>query len=425
MRSFSSCWRNPNSKISSVRILIVTQYFWPENFRINDLAVGMTERGHHVTVLTGIPNYPNGRFFDGYGYLKKRRECFAGVNVIRMPIFARGSANGVRLILNYLSFAISSCVAALFLRGRHDVIFVFQPSPITVGLPARVIKARTGAPILFWILDLWPQSLTAVGAVKSQALLRLIAALVRFIYKGCDRVLVQSRSFIPEVVKQGAVPEKVRYFPSWAEEVYRPQAAVAKEGLPPLPNGFRVMFAGNIGVAQDFETLLAVAERLRTRPDIHWVILGEGRMSGWVHEEVAKHGLSRQVHLLGQHPVEKMPAFFAAADVMLVSLKRAPNFALTIPGKVQSYLACGRPIVAMLDGEGARVIEESGAGLVCPAEDADGLADTILTMADMPKDQREEMGRKGRRYFEANFARSMLFDRLETWMAETIEEKAR
>ena len=180
-----------------------------------------------------------------------------------------------------------------------------------------------------------------------------------------------------------------------------------------MPAGFRILFAGNIGSAQSFETILAAAERTRSQPDLHWVILGEGNMRPWVSDEILRRGLADRVHLLGQRPVDTMPSYFAAADALLVTLRGDPVFSLTVPSKVQSYLACGRPLIAAIDGEGAEIVAESGAGLTCPAAATDQLAAAALALYTMPRSQREAMGQKGRAYFEANFEREMLIDRLE------------
>lgn len=403
-----------------MRILIVTQYFWPENFRINDLAREFHKRGHAVTVLTGLPNYPAGRFSAGYGWTGPYRESYDGVEVIRSPLFPRGGGGGLRLALNYLSFAVTATIrGALACRSSYDVIFVHEPSPMTVALPAIALKLATGAPMMLWILDLWPESIAATGAIRSPLLLRWIERMVRFIYRRCDRILVQSQAFVPHVERQGVSPERIAYFPSWAETLYEPahDGLVLPDGIQ-LPEGFRIMFAGNIGAAQDFDTILAAAEQLREREDIRWIVLGDGRMAGWVQDEVNRRRLTGTVQLLGRHPLEAMPAFFAHADAMLVTLRREPIFALTIPGKVQSYLASGRAIVAALDGEGARIIEEAGAGVVCPTEQPEALAEAVLRLADMPKADRERMGRRGADYYAAHFARGKLFDQLDRWMQE-------
>lgn len=403
----------------SVHILIVTQYFWPENFRINDLATGLVERGHSVTVLTGKPNYPAGKFFSGYGFFGNTQEAYGRVSVRRVPLVPRGNGS-LRLVLNYLSFALS---ATLFgpsrCREKYDAILVYEPSPITVGLPALWLKRLRRAPLYFWVQDLWPESISATGAIRSPMILRWVEKLVRFIYRGCDRILIQSRAFREPVEALDVASERILYYPNSAEHHYRP-VTVEPEARKAagLPAGFIVMFAGNIGAAQDFETIVQAAELLKNHREIQWVVLGDGRMRGWVERELARRGLEKNVHLLGQHPGEAMPRFFAMADIMLVTLKNEPIFSLTIPSKVQSYLACGRPIVAALDGEGARVIREAGAGVSVPPENPSALAEAVLTMANMDRAAREAMGTDGREYFEKNFQRDMLVDKLIGWLQQ-------
>lgn len=403
-----------------MNILIVTQYFWPEGFRINDLALGLRDRGHEITVFTGIPNYPGGRFFSGYGFLKNLRQDYRGVKVIRAPLLPRGRGGALHLSINYLSFALCASILAPFLcRGIYNVILVYEPSPITVGLPALVLKKLKLAPVFFWVQDLWPESLSASGVVSSRTILKIVEALVRLIYRGCDRILVQSRAFSSQVQSHGVTPDRILYYPNSAEELYQPleiDADAPERSV--MPAGFRIMFAGNIGAAQDFATILGAAEKLRNYSDIHWIILGDGRMRPWVENEVRQRGLTETVHLLGRHPSEAMPRYFSLADALLVTLRKEPIFELTIPSKVQSYLACAKPIIAALEGEGARVIGEAGAGLACPAEDPGALSDAVLTMYSMPETEREAMGLRGRDYFEEHFERKMLLDRLEKWMKE-------
>lgn len=405
-----------------MRVLVVSQYFWPENFRINDLVVGLVERGHEVTVLTGQPNYPQGRFFSGYGFFGPRRQNHAGVDVIRVPLLPRGSGGGWRLALNYLSFVFFACLGVLFSlpRGqRYDAIFVFEPSPITVGIPAVLARWRFGAPLLFWVLDLWPESLIAVGAVRSPRVLAGVGRLVRWIYARCERVLIQSRAFAPSIERHGVSPERIRYFPNWGEAVFDTPIPAAPSAEPALPAvGFRILYAGNVGVAQDFPALIATADRLRERQDILWIVVGDGRMGEWAREEVIRRGLERTVYFLGQLPLEKMPGLFAAADALLLSLKRDDIFALTVPGKLQSYLASGKPVLAMLDGEGARIVAESGAGYACAAGDDAALAAIVARMVNLTPMEREAMGRRARDYFSENFSRKRVFDQLEGWLKE-------
>jgi colanic acid biosynthesis glycosyl transferase WcaI len=403
-----------------VEILIVSQYFWPEKFRISDLASGLVELGHSVSVLTGVPNYPDGKVFDGYGWFKSRRQQFNGVTVIRVPLVPRGRGRGLRLAFNYLSFAIMATLFAPFLcRRRYDVIFICQLSPASAALPGVFFGRLRRVPIILWILDLWPESLSATGAVKSKRLLSGVDWMVRAIYRRCDLVAVSSRGFGSSVRARGVPADRIVDLPNWYEPEYaRVPSVLSLDEVSSLPKGFLVMFAGNVGAAQSFETILEAAEKLKATEDIHWVIIGNGRRFEWVSEEVERRGLRAQVHLLGRRAPEAMPAYFEKADVMLVTLRPDPVFALTVPGKIQSYMACGRPIVGALDGEAGRLIEESGAGLVCPAGDAEGLAASVLRLFQMPRANRDRMGAEGKRYCEQHFDRGMLLGRLERWIAE-------
>ena len=409
-----------------MKILIVTQYFWPENFRINDLVAGLIERGHECTVLTGLPNYPTGKIFRGYGVKVFKSQIHDGARVIRVPLMPRGSGSGLRLALNYISFALFASLFGPFLcRGRYDLVFVYEPSPITVMLPALLLKKLKGAPVMLWLQDLWPESVAATGAIRSKAILKLIERLVRFIYRGCDKILTTSRAYHTSIIERGGHPEKIEYFPQSVEKVYRP---VEVEGDAPerahIPNGFNVMFAGNIGAAQDFPTILDAASILKDRRNIHWVIVGDGRMRAWVEKQVLDRGLVGCVHLIGKYPLDAMPRFFALADVMLVTLRKDPIFSLTVPAKIQSYMACGRPIVAALDGEGARIVRESGAGFTVSAERPDLLADAVLAASCMPVEALETMGAGGLAYFNEHFERNMLYDKFECMMGAMVPANA-
>lgn len=402
--------------LSGVRVLIVTNHFSPEGFRINDLAYGLRDRGHEVTVLTGLPDYPSGKVFPGYGLRQRRDERVDGIRIVRFLRVPRGKGEAWRMVLNYATGAIgATATAATLAGGGFDTIFVFETSPVTIGLAALLLRRLSGIPVLFWVQDLWPESLSATGAVQSPAVLAAVQRCVRFIYQRCDRILVSSRGFETAVQEVGADPERISYLPNWVEPEYlRPPPG--PEGLPPLPPGFRILFAGNIGVAQDFPTLLATAFALREHKDIQWIILGEGRRADWVREEVVRLGLDGCFHLLGRFPTDTMPAFFAQADALLMSLRREPIFALTVPSKLQSYLACGRPILASMDGEGAAIVRESGAGFDCPAERPDLLAENVLRLRAMDPASRDELGRRARSYCDQHFDRERLIDQVEALM---------
>lgn len=393
---------------------------------MNDLVLALRERGHDVTVLTGVPNYPGGRFFPGYSFTRPSCEDYNGVRVLRVPLVPRGNGRHVRLILNYVSYAVG---ASLLGPARcrdldFDIVFVFAPSPITVALPAIVIKRQRQLPMVLWVLDLWPENLTSAGGITNPVVIGATRRLVRSIYRHCDLILVQSESFVPSVCAYGIDPDKVRYFPSWAEGVFSTTNRLGMDApTVELPTGFRIMFAGNIGAAQDFPTILDAAERLKGDHGIQWLIIGDGRVRPWVEQEIIRRGLGHTVHLLGSHPVTDMPWFFSHADAMLVTLKKDPTLEATIPGKVQSYLAFGKPIVAALSGEGARVVQEAQAGLVCSPGDSEALASAVSGMAALPLSTRNQMGLNGLAYYNANFERKMLLDRLERWMGELLPQE--
>lgn len=399
-----------------LKILVVTQYFWPENMRINDIAEDFVARGHEVTVLTGLPNYPEGEIYPDYQESPSKFLNYAGAKILRVPMLPRGR-NSITLALNYLSFFISASVFGIYkLRGRKiDVVFAYGVSPIMGAIPGVILGRLKGAPVFLWILDLWPESLSAVGVIKNNVILRMVGKVVSWIYNRTDYLLIQSKNFSENVRKyctREIDPERVVYFPSWAEDDFSVDNCAPSDLLERDTSVFTIVFAGNIGEAQDFPAILDAVERSRAGPPVRWIIVGDGRASTWLQEQIVARGLDN-VFLLGRHPVEKMPPLFAVADALLVSLRTNEVFARTIPGKVQAYLASGKPVIAMIDGEAARVVQESGAGLACGSGDAAGLADIVKSMASMPPGRRDEMGAAGRQYYLDNFPKSRLFDRLE------------
>ena len=406
-----------------MKMLVVSQYFWPESFRINDLVAGMRSRGHEVTVLTGWPNYPDGKVFPEFRENSASFSDYAGAEVVRVPVIPRG-ANALMLVLNYLSFALfASILGPWKLRGRSfDSVFVFQTSPVTAALPALLLGRLKRAPVTMWILDLWPDTLQAIGIVRSPRLLAMVGVLVRFIYTRCELILVQSRAFLPNIARYGIGESKVRYFPNWTEPTFAGglrNVGVAEE-LTAFQDTFNVMFAGNIGEAQDMPAVLDAVEELRELEGLVWLIVGDGRALSTLQAEIVRRDLVDRVVLLGRHGLERMPRFFAGAAAMLVSLKSEPIWSMTLPGKVQSYLGAGIPILAMLDGEGARVVEESGGGLVSPAGDGVALANNVRRMMAMTKGERDEMGARGRIYAMREFNRDVLFDELEGLLSPAV-----
>jgi colanic acid biosynthesis glycosyl transferase WcaI len=405
-----------------MKILIISQYFWPENFRINDLVGELVSRGHDVSVLTGKPNYPSGKVFNDFRRNPKGFERYSGATIYRAPMLARGTG-ALRLILNFLSFAIgASLYGALRLKGQQfDIVFVYEPSPVTVGLPGVLISRVKKIPMVFWVQDLWPETLVALNVVRSRAVLAAIESLVGFIYNRSALVLGQSHGFLGSIAKYCKESKRIRYFPNWAEDGYSLKETKTAPEVPTAPGVFTVLFAGNVGDAQDFPAILAAAEGLKSNPAIRWIIVGDGRKSEWLHQEVIARGLSHCVILLGRFPVERMSSFYKAADVLLVSLAKNPVFALTIPSKVQSYLMAGVPLLAMLDGEGAETILKAKAGLVCGAGDSEGLIRAVKDFLEMPLLERERLGSNGRNYALNEFGLQSLVDKLEGWFVSVTE----
>jgi glycosyltransferase involved in cell wall biosynthesis len=397
-----------------MKILIVTQYFWPENFKINDIAQALIERGHQVSVLTGKPNYPEGKFYRSYSYFNKSYEVWNNIKIYRSFMTPRGDSKGLWLFLNYISFAFFSSIRLFFIKDKFDKIFVFEPSPITVGIPAVVCKLRFNAPIYFWVQDLWPESLTAAGGIKNQYIIGFFSRLTKFIYSHSFKILVQSKAFIPYILKQGVSLEKLIYYPNSTESFYK-KKPVNPEFSTKFPDGFKLIFAGNLGEAQSFETIIGAIDLLvKDGLNIHLIILGNGRAEEYIRNKVIELGLSNNIHLWGSFESIMMPEFFSCADALLVALKNDLIFSLTIPSKIQSYLACGKPIIASLDGEGARIVEDAKAGFTSISEDVIGLKEAIKKMYLLSPNQQLELGENARSYFEIEFEREMLVDKLES-----------
>ena len=409
-----------------MHVLIVSQYFFPENFGINEIAYDLVDLGHRVTVLTGMPNYPSGRIQTGYGGLRLRRETIRGVSVVRVPILPRGQNSLVSLAVNYLSFAMMASLLAPFaVRERPDVMLVYEPSPLTVALPALMLRLFRRIPIVLWIQDLWPESLIAVNAVTSAAPVAAIRRLALFIYRRCRIILAQSLAYIPRLEALGIQDADIRYLPNSAPSHFRPLVPPSDAPERQLfADGFNVVFAGNIGSQQDPETILAAAEVLKDIADIHLVIIGQGSSRDWVATEIAKRQLAGTCRLLDWQPSERMPTLFALADALLITLLPSSISGLTVPSKLQSYLACGRPIVGAIDGETRRMINESGAGFACASGDPQALAQAILTIYKSSPQQRTAMGEAARAYFEQHFERETLLRSLTACLIEASKGRS-
>lgn len=400
-----------------MRVLIVSQYYWPENFRINDVAKTLVGRGIAVEVLTGKPNYPAGKVFDGYRTWGCQSESRDGISIHRIPLLARGQG-GCRLALNYASFVMSGTLLAPWLlrRKKFDVIFVYAPSPILQAIPAIFLGWLKKCSSVLWVQDLWPESLEATGYVRNRLLLRCVESVVRFIYRHTDLILVQSRAFVPQVRRLNT-DKPIRYFPNSVETMFCNPPEVALPEVAALESGFSVVFAGNVGTAQAVEVIIEAASLLKSYPDIRFVVFGQGSRWQWMRDEIDARKLNN-VHLPGRFPIETMPGLMSKASGLLVTLSDQPIFAATVPNKVQAYMAAARPILACLNGEGACLVKEAEAGLAVPAEDGKALADAILHLYAMDPDERTRLGQNGRRYYQEHFDHDRLVEMLIGYLQE-------
>lgn len=390
-----------------MQILIVTQYFWPESFIINDLAKTLVEQGHSVEVLTGKPNYPDGEVFDGYTVEGGMDETFnENVSVFRVPLYPRGKGGAKNLIRNYCSFVYNGLKHFYkhVKEKQFDVIFVFAPSPVTQLIPAIYLKFKMKTHLAFWVQDLWPESLKATGFVRNPLILSAIGLMVRGLYAFTDTLLIQSRAFHKPVSRYASLG-KIIYYPNShldSHHQINTETQIPQTLLDMMTTHFCLVFAGNLGTAQSLETLVQAAKNLQHLPEVKLIVVGSGSMEEWLRQQVVLKGLENLV-LAGRFPSTEMPQFFSRADGLLVTLKSEEIFAYTIPSKIQAYLAAGRPIIAALDGEGAKVVAEAGAGLACAAEDHEGLANCIEQLYKMSASERDKLGAAGRSYYLEHF----------------------
>lgn len=394
-----------------MKILVISQYFTPENFRINDLVFSLKQRGHYIEVLTGKPNYPRGEYFKNYSWGKPKIELIKGIKVYRANLIVRKRGGGLRLFLNYFSFLFFGVLKLYGLKGEYDKVFVYAPSPITVGFlgiyAARKFKCKS----FLWVHDLWPESIKVAGGIKNKLILSTVNFMTKTIYRNTDKILIQSPEFKTYLKKQNVDEKKIVYYPYYAEDFYRKRTAKANYKNK-FPKGFNLLFAGNIGVSQSFDTIVDAIEILQGH-NINVVILGEGRDKQRIKRLINEKKLSKKFFFLGSYPPEEMPEYFACADAFMISLQKADIFSYTIPGKLQSYLACGKPIIGSLDGIGRKIIQESESGYVSEAEDANSLAENILKIYNDPDSRKEKFSSNAIQYFENNFEKYSLIQKLE------------
>lgn len=402
-------------------ILLISQYFYPENFRVNDIACEWINRGYKVTVLTGIPNYPVGKYYEGYDRKNRIRETWKGINIIRIPLIARGSSNNkvinaMGMVANYLSFVksgrkwVKSKEAA---QLKADLVFTFEVSPMTQALIGVWYGKRYKVPVYLYVQDLWPENVETVTGIHNRAIIGPIDIMVDKIYRETGTIFTTSPSFVDAIVNR-KVPvdkEKVHYWPQYAEDFYKP---INKQLIPEIPedNCFKIAFTGNIGTAQGLDILPKVALLLKDIA-VKFVIVGDGRYKSEFEKLIIENNVENKFIMIPRVSSDKVPMILSACDAGFISFNNTPLWEKTIPAKLQSYMACGKAIIASASGETKRVVEEAGCGICCQIGNAEALATGIMAM--MNSDIKG-MGIKSRMYFEEKFDKTKLMDEMDTFL---------
>lgn len=398
-----------------MKILVVSQYFYPENFRINDLVLELKKRGHEITVLTGKPNYPQGEYYDGYSFKGNEDEIWNDIPIYRVPLRARKTGS-INLVLNYLSFVRNANKRVKKLKENFDLIYVFEVSPITVALPAIKLKKKKHIPIIINIQDLWPENIVAVTGINNKIVIGIINKLVNYIYRSCDSILCASPSFVPRIQSRIADKEKVEY---WSQ--YSLIEKTVERCKDYDLDKFNITFTGNIGEAQGIDMAIEAASRLKDT-NIHWHFVGEGRNKNKLELLVNELGLNDFVTFHGFVEEKEIPKYLSASDAALLILKSNPVFEMTIPAKLQTYLSCGVPIIGCVSGEGKRIIEEAHCGIVSEDISSYSLENVCRKMISISVNELEIYKRNSMNYGKLNFNKIQLINKLEEKMEELTNE---
>lgn len=396
-----------------MRILIVSQYFYPENFRINDLALRLKERGHEITILTGIPNYPQGRFYDGYSMFHNRFEVWNGIEIHRVPIFPRYQGS-LRLAINYLSFVVFGCYKARVMKKKsYDMIYAFGTSPITQALPAITMKKRMKAPVILHVQDLWPENVLVLTGIKNKTCIHLLNEMVDYIYNSCDLILGTSHSFVKNIRSRRGLKNKnkVAFWPQYSvvkksEEI---RTDLYQEGY------FHIVFTGNVGEGQGLSMVIEAAALCRDAK-IKWNIVGSGRELEHMKQLAKEKGVDELVIFHGKKPEEEIPAILNGADLALMIIKPDPIFEKTIPAKFQTYLSCGCAVLACMEGEVKQLIKEGNLGICTTGMSAKELAAAAVQMSRLSKEELDQYREHALKYSKEQFDPEMLMTQLEEYM---------
>ena len=387
-----------------MKILVVCQHYWPEPYPLSDTCEEFARRGHEVHVVTGVPNYPMGYIYDDYKDGKNRRQEHNGVRITRTFTIGRRH-NTIFRLLNYFSYAISSSVYVLGLKEEYDVVYTNQTSPVMMISAAIAYAKKHKKKTVMYCMDLWPASLAAGGIKENSPIYKVFGWISKYLYRKMDRILITSQMFRDYFVSQFDIDnEKIGYHPQYADSRFNQLPEKARS------ESVNLVFAGNIGAAQSIPTILRAAKELADRTELVWHIVGDGSELENSKRLVTELGIENVV-FHGRKPLEDMPFYYAMADAMLVTLTSDPFISLTLPGKVQTYMAAGKPILAAADGEIPNVLREAQCGFCAPAEDAEGLANAVREF--LAYENRDALGMNAKDYYSKHFTREKFMDNLE------------
>lgn len=393
-----------------MKILVISQYYYPEQFRINEICEELVRRGHEVTVLTGLPNYPQGEIFPGYE--TRFEEVHNGVRILRCKCRPRKQGT-LNLALNYVSFMISADLAVRKLKQEYDVVYVYQLSPISMVVPALTYKRRAKVPMYLYCLDLWPESIRDVFRSTDTPIYHLMRRWCIRLYRGADRIGITSKPF-REYLNQVCLvpPEKIEYLPQHAEDMQQ------SEDLTTEDNGCAdIVFMGNIGPAQDLENVARAVTLMKTEKPFCFHIVGIGPTWEQLKQCVQELGVQQHFVFHGRHPITEMPRFYRLADACLLTLYAENAAGNTIPAKLQGYMSAGKPILAAINGAAADVIQDADCGICAPASQPEALAEILTRFVEHPE-QFRQLGKNGRRYYEQYFSLKVHVDQLEATLKQ-------
>tara|TARA_B100000959_G_C14946653_1_gene610142 strand:+ start:473 stop:1678 length:1206 start_codon:yes stop_codon:yes gene_type:complete len=393
-----------------LKILFFTQYFWPENFRINELAV-FFKKQNDVSVLTCNPSYPNKENYEKFYKDKLKYKKYFGIPVIRVPVFPRKN-NDFSTIINFFTFIINSFFFGLLKlsKKKFDCIFIFGTSPIFSAIPAILISIIFKKKLFLWVLDLWPDNIIELKNIKNKILINFLRKIVKIIYDNCDVIFVQTKSFKKSIEKLSKT--KCVFFPSWSEDISSNKKRVFKI-IKRSEHKIKIVFTGNIGESQSFDSVIKCAKLLKCKYIAKWIIVGDGRWKNNLINQIKQNRLEKDFQLIDRVELNKIHYFFNEADVLFLSLKKKKNYSKTIPGKLFTYLNSGKPILGMISGEANELIKKSKSGLVCESDDYRSLKMNIIKFSKLSSKKRKIMANNGKKFSKNNFNKLKIFKKLQ------------